>query len=114
MEFKLNTKEDESILSLNGELTLLHAARFKAELIRALDTSRKVIIDTEGLLEIDLACLQLFCAAHRSALAKGKELLLAPPHSEPLAQKIDQAGLGAGSLCGKEITGSCLWNGGDK
>lgn len=114
MEFKLITEGDESILSLNGELTLLHAAQFKIELMKALDLSRKVIIDTEELTEIDMACLQLLCSAHQSAGAMKKELSLVPQHSETFYRTIEQAGLSAGSLCGREMTGNCLWNGGDK
>ena len=114
MQFKLTTSEEESVLSLNGELTLLHAEQFKAELMQALDSSRRVVIDTRGLSEIDLACLQLFCSAHRSALAREQELVLGTPRSDAFTRQIAQSGLIYGQLCGNDNHTDCLWNGGDQ
>ena len=114
MQFKLNISGEESILSLNGELTLLHAEQFKDELMQALSASRRVVVDTRELSEIDLACLQLFCSAHLSALAGGKELVLGSPQSDAFRRQVTQSGLICGHLCGKNDNTDCLWNGGDQ
>ena len=93
MQLTLTPGEGESVLSVSGELTLLDAAEFKAELLRALDSSPRLVIDTRELTDIDLAGLQLLSAAHQSALTKGKELCIDLVSSDVLARLIDRAGL---------------------
>jgi anti-anti-sigma factor len=112
--FELIKKEEESILFLNGELTLPYAAQFKNELTQALDSAQRLIIDTRGLSAIDLSGLQLLCSAHQSALASGKELSLGPDQAEVVRRKRAQAGFGGGHLCGREEKMECFWNGGDR
>ena len=113
MQLTLTPGEGESILSVSGELTLLNAAEFRTEMLRALDSSLRVVIDTCELTDIDLAGLQLILAAHQSALAKGKELFLDQTSSEVLTRQIERAGLTESFFCGKGGPPSCLGNGGD-
>lgn len=113
MNLDIISQGNESTLMLSGELTLIHAAEFKTQLVRALVSARRIVIDTQGLSEVDMACLQLICSAHQSAAAAGKELSIASRQSEAFARKVEQAGLRAGVLCGREMNGKCLWNGGD-
>ena len=112
MQLTLTPRDGESVLSVSGELTLVDAAEFKAEMLKALASSPRVVIDTRELTDIDLAGLQLFCAAHQSALANGKEVCLTPEVSAALTQQAAQAGL-SGCNCGKTGTLDCLWNGGE-
>jgi anti-anti-sigma regulatory factor len=114
MQFKLTPNEQESHLTLDGELTLLHADRLKVELTSALDSFQRVVIDTQGLSAIDLACLQLFCSAHQSALSRGKELIFNQQQSEIFRKQIDQAGLIGAQHCSRQRGSDCLWNGGDR
>lgn len=113
MQFKLAHQEQESILSLRGELSLIHAGQFKDELIRALDSAQRVVIETEALSAIDLACLQLICSAHQSALVRGKELILNPRQSEAFMQQIEQSGFTRRYHCDSSGTTGCLWHAGD-
>lgn len=113
MQFKLTEHEQASTLTLSGELTLLQAEQFKAELGRALEASRRVIIDTQALTGIDLACLQLLCSAHQSARAKGMELMLSRPQPEVFREQLAKTGLIGGHLCSRQSEVDCLWNGGD-
>jgi anti-anti-sigma factor len=114
MQFKLIPKEEECILSLNGELTLPHAAQFRNELMQALDSAQRIIIDPQGLSDIDLSGMQLLCAAHQSALAIGKEILLDRDQSTVFKQRCEQAGLTCGHQCGRENNLACFWKGGDR
>jgi anti-anti-sigma regulatory factor len=114
MQFTLTRQDQESILALNGELTLLHADRFKNELIQVLDSARGVVIDIRALTGIDLACLQLFCSAHHYALARGIHLSLDLQQSEVFQRQIARSGLVRCHLCGRHGKHDCLWNGGDQ
>ena len=114
MQSNLIHGEQESVLSLSGELTLLHAVQLKDELIRALESASRLIVDTRGVSAIDLACLQLLCAAHQSALAGGKHLALAPEQSESFKQQVVQSGLIFNHHCGRKQSANCLWNGGNR
>ena len=114
MQFKLTHKEDEVILSLNGELTLPHAAQFKIELMQALDSARRIIIDAQGLSDIDLSGMQLLCSAHQYALAGGKEFSLAPGQSAVIKRQSAKAGLTIGHLCDRQNNQECFWNGGER
>jgi anti-anti-sigma regulatory factor len=114
MQIKLIPKANESNLCLSGELTLLHAAQLKGELIRALDTARRIVIDTQELSAIDLACLQLLCSAHQSARARGKEIILNPRQPEVFRQQIARSGLIGRHNCGGDSKIDCFWNGGDR
>jgi anti-anti-sigma regulatory factor len=113
-QFELIQKEAESILIVNGELTLPYAAQFKDELMLALNSAQRIVIDTQGLSDIDLSGFQLICAAHQCALASGKELLLGSDPAEVVQRKRLQAGLANGNLCGREANLECIWNGGDR
>ena len=85
--------DGESILSLSGELTLLDAAELKTELLQALASSPRVVIDSRGLTDIDLAGLQLLFSDRQSALARGKALSIDPASSAVLTRQIERAGL---------------------
>jgi anti-anti-sigma regulatory factor len=49
-------------------------------------------IDCSGILEVDLAIVQLLAAAHKTAGALGKPLRLIAPDDGPLAALLRQAG----------------------
>ena len=114
MNFKVVQDKKESILSLSGELTLLEAAQLKVELIQILDSSERVTIDTQTLEGIDLACLQVLCAAHRSAMERGRQLALSPPSCEVITATAGQAGLMRCRACTGVGENPCLWNGGER
>lgn len=112
MQFAATPGKDEGVLLLEGELTLLNAEQLRDNLARAIDSTDRVIIDTDAVTDIDLACLQLLCSAHQSALSLGKQLVLHVPLSEVLTSKVAQAGLKRPFQCDSVSETECLWNGG--
>jgi anti-anti-sigma factor len=114
MHFKAVQDKKEGILSLSGELTLLQAAQLKAELLQALASSERVTIDIQALEGIDLACLQVLCAAHRSAVGRGRQLALSPPSCEAITTTADQAGLMRCHACTGTGENICFLNGGER
>ncbi len=59
-------------LKLAGALNIERASSLKAELAAALSASSEVFADLSAIEDLDLACLQVFYAAHKQALARGK------------------------------------------
>lgn len=115
MHFTIPSDSSESILSLSGELTLLQAGQLKVQLIQALtEVYERVHIDIEAVTGIDLACLQMLCAAYRSAVSLGKQLVLFPQVPEAIATTVDQAGMMQCHACGDVGENACLWNGGER
>jgi anti-anti-sigma regulatory factor len=114
MYFKAVQDKKEGVLSLSGELTLLQVAQLKVELTQVLDTSERVTIDIQALEGIDLACLQVLCAAHRSAVSRGSRLSLSPQSCDAITTTAGNAGLMRCHACTGVGENTCLWNGGER
>jgi anti-anti-sigma factor len=114
MQIQVTPDEEANHLSLSGEITLLDVEQIKVELTRALESAPRVIIDTQGVSLIDVACLQLLYSAQQSALSRGKELLLDPRQPEAFSRQIDRCGLIRGHHCSGSGKKDCFWNGGDR
>jgi anti-anti-sigma factor len=111
MHFTIVPDTNEGILALSGELSLLQAEQLKMQLTQALEACGHVRIDVKAVTDIDLASLQLLCAAHRSAGSQGKQLALMPQPSEAFRARVVQAGLTHRDGCGQS---PCLWSGGER
>ncbi len=84
------------IATLPTELTIARAEELKAALQAALATGQPVELDGRAVQEVDVAGLQVLCAARRSALARGGRLTFAPAARSPaLIEAIGLAGLSA-------------------
>ena len=114
MKCEQTASSEENVLTLKGELNIFQADQLKAELIQALDKTQRIVIDLRAVTDVDLSALQLLCAAHKSAVAKEKQLLLAPGLPEKLDRQIRKAGLVEGHHCGRDSSLDCLWKGGDR
>jgi anti-anti-sigma regulatory factor len=85
------------IVELPKELTIAGAAELKALLLSALDGEGPLELDARAVAEVDVAGLQLLCAASRSARGRGRSVGLAPgPRSPALTQAVATAGFGHG------------------
>jgi anti-anti-sigma regulatory factor len=85
------------IVELPNELTIARAPELRALLLSALDGEGPLEIDARAVTEVDLAGLQVLCAAGRSARARGRPLTLTrEARSEALARAVATAGFGHG------------------
>ena len=114
MDFTVIPGTNGGTLALDGEITLLRADQLKMLLADALEKFEYVRIDTEAVTDIDLACLQLICSAHRSAAGRGRHLTLTSPQSEVFKAKVLQTGMMYCHNCDHAIETDCLWKGGDR
>lgn len=95
------------VLTLSGGATIQYANEAKAALYGALCSAEHVVVDVNGVTEVDPAFFQLLCSAHRSAMELGKRLGLEPPSSEVFCKTAVACGFHP-SGCAGEDTGGCL------
>ncbi len=66
-------------LTLQGDLTIHHAAHLKSTLLEALSSAALIEVDVSQVTEIDTAGLQLLLAAKRHASRQARRLKLIEP-----------------------------------
>ncbi|MTV39504.1 STAS domain-containing protein [Duganella radicis] len=81
-------------ISLDGELTIYHAADLKVTVLDALRKTRVLEIDLSGVTELDTAGLQVLMLAKQSAAADRRELRLVR-HSPAVVEIVEMLDLGA-------------------
>ncbi|MCP5052546.1 MAG: chemotaxis protein CheA [bacterium] len=81
-------------LVLQGDLTFKNISNVRKKLVKALTSrKKKIIVKFDALEDIDFFGIQLFCAAHKTALVKNKSLIFYPPSNNNLLVKgVRQAG----------------------
>jgi ABC-type transporter Mla MlaB component len=114
MRWTLEQKSEEAVtLRLEGPLTLEHAGELRSALREGMSGARAVTIELAEQVEADLSCLQLFCAAHRSALANRKKLHLRKGVPESFLILVESAGFIRHQGCTLNPYQDCLWIGGN-
>lgn len=109
-EYKLESIDKNSFsLHLSGQIDIIHAESIKDSLLSALKEGKNLVIDLEKIEGIDLAGLQLLCAAGKTAKAAKKKLTL----NEKIPQCFTNALLESGFFRDKkntsEKTDECFW-----
>jgi ABC-type transporter Mla MlaB component len=101
-------KTDKPVI-LSGRLSLGAAAEVCNQLRQAFDAADIINILLQDVEDVDLSTVQLFCAAHRSALARNKTLVLQNNLPVLFVQLIEEAGLQGHIGCSLGAKGGCLW-----
>ena len=106
---KVTTRQGKAYLKPGGELSVAQAADFKDALVNSLARAAEIEINLESVNTIDLACLQLMCAAHRSAAKEGKSLFIKDSTLPVFIEAKELAGFNYSKPCRHVTTGDCLW-----
>ena len=101
--------EQAERLRIAGELTVIHGGELKDALCEALDRTGQIEVDLTGVTVIDLAGLQLLCAAHASAAARGQSFVLSAPPGRVVARAMTEAGFSRHIGCSRGDSPSCCW-----
>lgn len=112
MALSLKIEEDRPgslFVHVEGDLTVQHAAEFRACLLDALDRAQSVRVELGAIEDMDLTGLQLLCSAHKTALLAGKDLSLNNNRPEHLDRSLDVAGFFRTRGCSTDLNDSCLW-----
>lgn len=96
------------VLTLDGELTQEHTEELRSALIKALINANRVVLNCGATTRADLAGLQLFCSAHKTALRLNKRIVFANGHSA-VKSAAGKAGYSRCQGCALDTQTSCLW-----
>jgi len=102
--------EPVRILTLNGDLTITRVGELKALLVEALEQAETVTVDISAIEDVDVAGLQLLCAANRFAAGRGRSITLVGCGAG-VQTLVHTAGLVHGAHCGAGSHPACLWAG---
>ncbi len=108
--FTLDRKNGNWTLTIQGDLTIQTAAEFRSAMLKLLEKPAPLVLDATGCTGLDLAGMQLFCAAHVSVSGKGVALTVVPPPGQLFQQKACEAGFRLDLKCAKKLKSSCLWS----
>ncbi len=101
-------RDDTTILCLSGELVVENGPWLISVLMGSLETSAGIEIDLSSVTGVDVACLQVLCAAHKSCILSKKEFSLTKL-SEPFTEGVRQSGYSNHSRCVLGRGRQCLW-----
>jgi anti-anti-sigma factor len=115
MTFTVDDSQKAGLIIADGELTIQQAADFKDTLTKALSEVDRLEINFDTVTEIDLACLQLLCSAHKTCVKENKTMSITGRQSEALKKAINDAGYQRHKGCkAAGYNNQCLWvSGGD-
>jgi ABC-type transporter Mla MlaB component len=99
----------QKVVILDGDLTRGHAEEVKIAFVDALKAADEIKIVFGKITAIDLSCLQLFCAVHRSAVRDHKQVRFEGGVPQILKDNADAAGLLKLKGCKVDCGKSCLW-----
>ena len=109
MECEIDVSGSTPALVLKGKFTLESVVMLKNQLIAALDAHDEIELRDEGVLEGDLSFLQLCCAAHRSAVRRGKRLHFSGSGAGAVRAVSLEAGFQRHAPCPHGTREICLW-----
>jgi ABC-type transporter Mla MlaB component len=104
-----NNLFQHSDLCWSGVATVEQVSILRQELLEALLQSQSVSIDLGEVTRLDLALLQLLCAAQRVAVPQGKQVQLQGMTHPPLAAAIENYGFLRQGPCCRDCGSHCLW-----
>jgi anti-anti-sigma factor len=95
-------------INLSGELTVQYASELHAALVEAQNTVTDLVVNLEDISEVDVSCLQLMCAAHRSAVRFQKSFALGKVCPE-VKKAVEETGYIRRMGCLQGSGANCLW-----
>lgn len=102
-------REGETVVRLEGELTIQRAGELRQALLRAGESSARVSMEFEDFEGADLSFMQLVCAAHQESVRSGWSLSWGPSVPEAFLKSAEGYGFCRGRGCARDKDGSCMW-----
>jgi anti-anti-sigma factor len=99
---------------INGEMTIQNAGEIRNALLEAFSQGEGVCLEMGKVSEVDLAGLQLLCAAHRTSMAGKKHFYISGIDNEAIECLIRDAGFLRHTGCAEDVDKTCVWTGGEK
>ncbi len=108
MGIRINGSGNSCVIKIDGQVTVRSVEELRDKMLRAIDKYPETVVDIAGVEAIDVSVLQLFCAAHKSAVAMGRLFKFSslPPL---VAEVVIEAGFTHDTECMKKLEAPCLW-----
>ena len=106
--WSFDEQQQTGVLSITGAVTVAQVGALRELFLEALGQSPQVQVDLGQVDEIDVAGVQLLCAAHRLAASSGG-LLEIIAAGERVRQLVQSAGFAHAAVCDRDRKNACLW-----
>ena len=106
---KIENNGKQRVLTLSGELTIQNAEHIRSKLLESMQNTEHLTVRVEGVTDVDLTCLQLLCASHKTAIQLEVNLDLDKGQSEAFNQAATDAGFFRHTGCTFDTKQKCLW-----
>lgn len=100
------------VITIAGSMTIPYASELRDHLLAVFEKSNAVTADLCGVTEIDVAGLQLLCAAHRSSVFRNKRFSIVSGPESVVWEAADAAGQLRQVGCVVDVCHTCIWTGG--
>ena len=107
-QWTFDEEQQAGQLRVDGSATIAQVGQLKELLVQAVDQAHMVLVDLSRVDQVDIAGLQLFCAAHRFACTRGRGIKLSGGGERFLAL-VRAAGFTHGAWCSAREQIPCLW-----
>ena len=108
MKSDLKRNGSDAVIVAGGRLTFSHAGRLRTDLLEAFAGAARVDLFLHDVQEADLTFVQLLCAAHRTAAARGAAFTVGGLEAAgPVWRLIRESGAERGAGCPE----GCPWAG---
>lgn len=108
MNYSVQEGAETTNIIFRGDLTIQSAGEIRRILHEALDTCHAIKISLKDTEILDLSCIQIFCAAHKTAFKANKQLILDGALPGAAIRVIEQAGFHCLRTCGNNSENTCL------
>jgi anti-anti-sigma regulatory factor len=98
---------------INGGMTIQNAGEIRNAMLEAFSTGEGLRLELGKITEIDLAGLQLLCAAHRTSMIEQKYFSIRGIENEAIKSVIRDAGFPRHIGCAQDINKTCIWTEGE-
>ncbi|MBM4146412.1 MAG: STAS domain-containing protein [Nitrospira sp.] len=92
MNLEVDDSKREGLLTIDGELTIQRSAEFRNALISALDKVDILKIHFNNVTGFDLANLQIFLSANRTAMKNNRKLSISGNFADAVKKTVRDAG----------------------
>lgn len=107
MDYLVQDGTETTSVAFRGDLTIQSAGEVRRVLREALDSRQTIKISLKNIESIDLSCIQILCAAHKTAFKANKQLTFDAVLPETAIRAIEQAGFHCLKTCGNNSENAC-------
>jgi anti-anti-sigma factor len=109
----MEDKDNAKVLRAEGDLSIQDASGLRECLLEALSSTGTLLIDLSGVQSVDLACLQIFCSAHKTYSQAQKGIRISGDLKDGVVRSLSCVGI-VPEACDIKPHGPCLWTTGGR